>query len=180
MSLNSWIYVAVGIAGIARAARLVKSSYGAVHRIMQCPRYRVNLQSVVKVGSRLYAAGPKYTMPVSGSHYITPGMLCRECLYVLKKSIRIYEQLDGGEYRIVVSVFGDIVGDHADISEAGLSSWDLEMVRKHELALQTFVKSHRVGFTYNSKVDAKDAASYSTTVDAVKAMYRSTRRNGRK
>lgn len=182
MSLSNWIYAAVGIAGIARAARLVKSSYGSIRRIMQCTRYRVNFQSVVQVGSLMYAAGPKYTMPVSGSHYITPDMLCRECLFALKKNMVVYEKLlGGGEYRIDVTVFGDSVGDHADVSAAGLSSWELKRVQMHDLALQKFVKGHRVGFTYNAKVDAIEAASYSTSMDFVKELYRTiSRRKGRK
>ena len=180
MSLSNWIYAAVGIAGIARAARLVKSAYGSVHRLMQCPRYRVNLQSVVNVGSLMYAAGPKYTMPVSGSHYITPALLCRECLFAMRKHIVVYEKLlGGGEYRIDVNVVGDSEDDLGNLSEAGLSSWELKRVQMHELALQKFVKSHRVGFTYNSKVDALDAASYSTNVNAIKAMYRSTRKRSK-
>lgn len=182
MSLSSWIYAAVWIAGIARAARLVKSSYGSIRRLMQCPRHRVNLQSVVQVGTLMYAVGPKYTMPVSGSHYITPDMLCFECLSALKRRIVVYEKLLGeGEYRVDVTVFGDSVGDHADISAAGLSSWELKRVQMHELALQEFVKGHRVGFTYNSRVDALEAANYSTSVDFVKELYRTiSRRKGRK
>lgn len=178
--IRDWIYAAVGIAGIARAALMVKSSCGAVHRLMQCPRYRVNLQSVVHVGSRMYAVGPKYTMPVSGSHHITPGMLCIECISALRRHIVGYEKLlGGGEYKIEVSVVGDSEGKLGDLSEAGLSSWELQRVQMHELALQKFVKGHRVGFTYNCKVDAFGLVDYSNTVDAVKAMYRKARKRSK-
>lgn len=179
MALRNWIYAAAGIAGIARAARMFKSSYGSVHHLMQCPRYRVNLQSVVHVGSRLYAVGPKYTMPVSGSHNITPALLCMECLCAMKRSIKIYDKLDACEYKIEVSVVGDNEGELGELSEAGLSSWELKRVQMHELALQKFVKGHRVGFTYNCKVDVLDMVNYSNSVDAVKAMYRRARKRSK-
>lgn len=180
--VRDWIYAAVGVVGLARAVRLVKSSYGSVRHLMQSTRYRVNLQSVVQVGSRVYAVGPKYTMPVSGSHCITPDMLCLECLGALKNRIVGYEKLlGGGEYRIDVTVFGDSVGDHADISEAGLSGWELKRVQMHEVALQKFVKGHRVGFTYSSRVDALEAANYLTSMDFIKELYRTiSRRKDRK
>lgn len=178
--IRNWIYAAAGIAGIARAARMFKSSYGSIHRLMQCPRYRVNLQSVVHVGSRLYAVGPKYTMPVSGSHHITPGLLCIECIHALRKQIVGYEKLlGGGEYKIEVSVVGDNEGKLGDVSEAGLSSWELKRVQMHELALQKFVKGHHVGFTYNCKVDVLDMVNYSNSVDAVKEMYRKARKRSK-
>ena len=179
MSLRNWIYAAACAVGIARAVRLVRSSCGAARHLMQCPRYRVNLQSVVHVGSRMYAVGPKYTMPVSGSHYITPALLCIECLCAMKRSIKIYDKLDACEYKIEVNVVGDNEDDLGDLSEAGLSSWELKRVQMHELALQKFVKGHRVGFTYNCKVDALDMVNYSNSVDAVKEMYRRARKRSK-
>ena len=178
--IRDWIYAAAWIAGIARAARMVTSSCGSIRHLMQCPRYRVNLQSVVHVGSRMYAVGPKYTMPVSGSHYITPALLCIECISALRRHIVGYEKLlGGGEYKIEVNVVGDSEGKLGDLSEAGLSSWELQRVQMHELALQKFVKGHRVGFTYNCKVDVLDMVDYSDSVDAVKAMYRRARKRSK-
>ena len=180
MALRNWIYAAAGIAGIARTARLVKSSYGSIRRIMQSTRHIVYIQSAVVVEGLIYTAGPMYAMPVHGSHYISPDMLRLECLRAMKRCLVTYMPINRGGYIVRVLNRRESDGDHDDVSKAGLSRTDMENVHGYELALRKFIASHRSGFTYNAIVDAHEAVRYSGYVDRVKELYHTASRQGRK
>ena len=180
MALRNWIYAAAGIASIARAVRLVKSSYGSIRRIMQSTRHIVYIQSAVVVEGLIYTAGPMYAMPVHGSHYISPDTLRMECLRAMKQCLVTYTSLNRGDYVVRMLHRREADGDHDDVSKAGLSRTDMEKVHGYELALRKFIASHRSGFKYDAKVDALDAARYSDYVDKVKEMYNTVSRQGRK
>lgn len=180
MALRNWIYAAAGIASIARAVRLVKSSYGSIRRMMQSPRYTVYIQSSVVVDGIIYTAGPMYAVPVHGSHYVSPDILRLNCLRTMKQCLVTYISLCRGDYIVRVLNRREADGDHDDVSKAGLSRTDMERVQGYELALSKFIKAHRSGFTYDATVDAMDAAKYSDSVDVVKGWYRIISRQGRR
>lgn len=73
--IRDWIYAAVGVVGLARAARMVTSSYGTYRSILSPRTYTVYAHSVVYAGGKPYSFRKYYPVRIKCSNATLPPIL---------------------------------------------------------------------------------------------------------
>ena len=175
--IRDWIYAAVGVVGIARAARMLTSSYGTYRSILSPHIYTVYAHSVVYYGGKIYSFRKYYPVRIKCSNATLPPIL-QHCLYshiVPYLPIRWFEKINYSlrwDLGTILPFLTD--ADHPDISAAKLDKATLDMLAERDRLVERVAKQLDGTLYYNPffSASAEDSQSLLNSCRSAMAMMR--------
>ena len=162
--IKDWIYAAVGIAGIARAARMVTSSYGTYRSILSPRTYTVYAHSVVYVGGHSYSFRKYYPVRIRCSNATLPPVL-QHYLYsriVPQLPIRWFDNISSSLRWEPAAMLPFLIdSDYTDIASAKLDKATFDMLAERDKYLERVARQLDNTLYYNPFFPASTESSQS-------------------
>ena len=171
--IKDWIYAAVGIAGIAKAVRILTSSYGTYRSILSLHTYTLYAHSVVYYCGKIYSSRKYYPVRIKCSNATLPPIL-QHYLYsciVPNLPIRWFEKINYSlrwDLGTIPQFFID--ADHPDISSAKLDKATLDMLAERDKFLERVARQLDGTLYYNPFFPASTDSSQSLLASCRSAM----------
>lgn len=162
--IKDWIYAAVGIAGIARAARMVTSSYGTYRSILSPRTYTVYAHSVVYAGGHSYSFRKYYPVRIRCNNATLPPIL-QHYLYSQIVPLIPNNWVDDINYSLrwePASMLPFLIdSDYDDIASAKLDKATFDMLAERDKFLERVARQLDNTLYYNPFLLANTKSSQS-------------------